>query len=122
MADICRQCGTEIPLGSNGCPACGFGSSVKLKLIGSAGEISTAIDLKIGKTLASKIVGDDSRFMDDVQFFLKTRDDKWFLKPYPRIKNPIFINGTEVTGEVELTSGDRISLKEKVAFMNVSCI
>lgn len=122
MANICKQCGTEIPAGSNGCPACGFGASVKLKLVGEAGEISTAIDLQFGKTLAERVVGTDSRFMDDVQFFLKTSDDKWYLKPYPRTKNPVFINGAEVTSETEIVQGDKISLKGKAAFMDVNCI
>ena len=49
MADICSQCGTEISADSNGCPACGFGSVVKLKLVGESGELSTIIDLKFGK-------------------------------------------------------------------------
>ena len=121
MADICSQCGTEIPTDSNGCPACGFGSVVKLKLVGESGELSTIIDLKFGKTLASKVVGSDSRFMDDIQFSLKTRDEKWFLKPWPRIKNPVYVNGVEIFSEIEIVTGDRISLKEKAAFMNVSC-
>ena len=122
MADICIKCGTEIPPGSNGCPACGFGSAVKLKLVGEAGELSTAIDLQFGKALASKVVGVDSKFMDDVQFSLKTRDEKWFLKPWPRVKNPVYVNGAEISSEVELNTGDKISLKGKAAFMDVSCV
>ena len=122
MADICSQCGTEIPPDSNGCPACGFGSSVKLKLVGEAGELSTAIDLQFGKALASRVVGFDSKFMDDVQFSLRTRDEKWFLKPWPRIKNPVYVNGVEISSEVELATGDKISLKGKAAFMDVNYI
>ena len=122
MADICKQCGTEIPPESNGCPACGWGASTKLKLVGEAGELSTTIALKFGKTLASKVVGEDSKFMDDIQFSLRVDDEKWYLKPYPRIKNPVFINDSEVTSEIEITTGDRISLKGKAAFIDVSCI
>lgn len=122
MVDICSKCGTEIPPDSNGCPACGYGATVKLKLAGSRGELSTAIDLQFGKNLAFKVVGLDSKFMDDIQFFLKTHDEKWFLKPYPRIQNPVFINGAEISSETELKPGDQISLKGKAAFMDVSYV
>lgn len=119
---ICHQCGTEIPTGSNGCPACGFGSKVKLILSGKAGELSAAVDLEFGKTLGSKVIGDDSRFMDDTQFYLKVRDEKWYIKPFPRQKNPVFINGNQVTQEIELSDGDKLSLKDKAGFIDVKYI
>jgi len=120
--ETCSQCGTEIPPGANGCPACGFGAATKLKLVGASGELSTAIDLQFTKAMGSRICGPDAKFMDDVQFFLKTRDEKWFIKPYPRVKNPVYLNGSEISSEVELSTGDKISLKDKAAFIDVSCI
>lgn len=122
MAVTCKQCGTEIPADSNGCPACGYGSLVKLKLIGESGELSTAIDLEFGKTLAAKVCGADAKYMDDIQFFLKIRDDSWSIKPFPRVKNPVFINDSELLEETILNTGDRISLKDKAAFIDVNCI
>lgn len=115
----CAQCGTEYPDTENGCPACGFGSAAKLMLRGQAGELSTAVDLDIGKNLGSKIVGSDCRYMDDVQFMLRFRDDKWYIKPYPRIKNSLYINGSALACEVELSDGDKLSLKNKAGFMDV---
>lgn len=115
----CPQCGTEIPEGSNGCQACGWGSKVKLQLSGKAGTLSTAIDLDIGKVLAAKICGDEAKFMDDVQFKLKVHDEQWFIKPYPRVKNPVHVNDNVLEIETALADGDRISLKGKAAFIDV---
>ena len=53
--NTCPNCGTEIPNGSNGCPACGYGALPKLKLVGESGELSTAIDLSFGKQFAEKV-------------------------------------------------------------------
>lgn len=116
----CSRCGTEYPDTENGCPACGFGSSPKLKLIGSAGEISTAVDLDFGKILGCRVIGDDCRYMDDVQFMLRFRDDKWYVKPYPRTRNPLYVNDTQISSETELSDGDRLSLKGKAGFIDVS--
>lgn len=116
----CPQCGTEISDGTNGCQACGWGAKVKLQLTGKDGMLSTAIDLEVGKVLASKICGDESRFMDDIQFKLKTRDDSWFIKPWPRVHNPTYVNGQPITVEIQLNDGDRISLKDKAAFIDVN--
>lgn len=122
MDNICPQCGTEIPEGSNGCQACGWGAIAKLQLSGKNGSISTAIGLEIGKVLGTKLCGDEARFMDDIQFKIRTADDKWFIKPYPRIKNPIHINGALIAGETAINDGDQISLKGKAAFIDVKMI
>jgi len=116
----CFRCGTEYPDTGNGCPACGFGSSPKIRLKGSSGEISTAIDIDFGKALGSRVIGEDVKYMDDVQFTLRIRDDKWYVKPYPRVKNPLYINDVEVSAETELSDGDRISLKGKAGFIDVT--
>ena len=118
----CDRCGTEYPDTENGCPACGYGSAAKLLLRGSAGEISTAIDLDFGKVLGSKVVGDDSKYMDDIQFMLRFKDDKWYVKPYPRVKNPLYVNGSPLAGETELSDGDRLSLKDKAGFIDVTYV
>ena len=115
----CAQCGTEYPDTENGCPACGFGAVIKLMLRGSAGELSTAVDLDIGKALGAKIIGPDSKYMNDVQFMLRCRDDKWYVKPYPRVKNPLYVNGSALACETELSDGDKLSLKGKAGFMDV---
>lgn len=120
--NTCPQCGTEIPEGSNGCQACGWGAMVKLQLSGKAGSLTTAINLNIGKALAVKVVGDESRFMDDTQFMIKVHDERWFIKPYPRVKNPVYVNSTELTCESELNDGDKISLKGKAAFIDVKFV
>lgn len=115
----CPQCGTELLAGSNGCQACGWGAKLKLQLQGAASTLSTAIELTVGKVLASKICGEDAKYMDDIQFKLKTRDDCWFIKPWPRVKNPTYVNGLPISSEVQLNDGDRISLKDKAAFIDV---
>lgn len=115
----CARCGTEYPDTENGCPACGFGAAAKLMLRGPAGELSTTVDLDVGKTLGAKIVGPDSKYMDDVQFMLRYRDDKWYVKPYPRVKNPLYVNGSALACETELSDGDKLSLKGKAGFMDV---
>lgn len=115
----CGRCGTEYPDAENGCPACGFGVAAKLVLRGTAGELSTTVDLDVGRTLGSRAVGPDSRYMDDVQFTLRRRDDKWYVKPYPRVKNPLYVNGSELACETELSDGDKLSLKGKAGFMDV---
>lgn len=124
MMDICSNCGTEIPAGSNGCPACGFGALPKLKLVGESGELSTAIDLTFGKTFAGKICGDAAKYMNDVQFYLKFKDEKWFIKPYPRTTNATFLDGNKLEEgkTVELHDLAKISLKNNVAEIEVQYI
>ena len=58
-----------------------LGAKLKLQLQGAASTLSTAIELTVGKVLANKICGEDAKYMDDIQFKLKTRDDCWFIKP-----------------------------------------
>lgn len=116
----CERCGTEYPDSENGCPACGFGAASRLRLRGEAGEISTAVDLDFGKVLGARVVGTDSRYMDDVQFMLRFRDDKWYVKPYPRVRNPLYVNGSQAFGETELSDGDRLSLKGKAGFIDIN--
>ena len=116
----CPQCGTELLPGFNGCPACGYGARTKIMLSGSLGMLSSTIDLEFGKTAGQKIVGDDAKYMEDLQFFLKVIDDKWLIKPYPRQKNPVFLNDSQLTAETVLNDGDKLSLKGKVAFINVN--
>lgn len=115
----CARCGTEYSDTENGCPACGFGASAKLTLRGQAGELSTTVDLDVGKALGAKIIGSDSKYMDDVQFMLRYRDDKWYVKPYPRVKNQLYVNGSALVSEIELSDGDKLSLKDKAGFMDV---
>ena len=115
----CDRCGTEYPDTENGCPACGFGSAARLTLRGAAGDLSTAVNLDVGKTLGAKVVGSDSKYMDDIQFMLRYRDDKWYVKPYPRVKNQLFMNGSALACETELSDGDKLSLKGKAGFMDV---
>ena len=57
--------------------------------------------------------------MDDVQFMLRYRDDKWYVKPYPRVKNQLYVNGSALVSEIELSDGDKLSLKDKAGFMDV---
>ena len=116
----CPQCGTELLPDSNGCPACGYGARTKIMLSGSLGMLSSTIDLEFGKTAGQKIVGDDAKYMEDLQFFLKVIDDKWLIKPYPRQKNPVFLNDSQLTAETVLNDGDKLSLKGKAAFINVN--
>ena len=115
----CTRCGTEYSDTENGCPACGFGASAKLTLRGQAGELSTTVDLDVGKALGARIIGLDSKYMDDVQFMLRYRDDKWYVKPYPRVKNQLYVNGSALVSEIELSDGDKLSLKDKAGFMDV---
>ena len=115
----CARCGTEYPDTENGCPACGFGAAAKLTLRGQTGELSTAVDLDIGKALGARIIGSDSKYMDDVQFMLRHHDDKWYVKPYPRVKNQLYVNGSALVRETELSDGDKLSLKGKAGFMDV---
>ena len=122
MATICSQCGTEIPDGSNGCPACGFGALSRLKLEGSLSAITTSLDLDFTKTLGAKICGEDSKFMDEIQFLVKFRDEKWYIKPYPRVRNEVFLNGSKLETVTELNDGDKLSLKDKALFIDVKTI
>ena len=115
----CSQCGTGLLPGFNGCPACGYGARTKIMLCGSVGMLSSTIDLEFGKTAGQKIVGEDAKYMEDLQFFLKVRDDKWLIKPHPRQKNPVFLNGSQLMSESVLNDGDKLSLKDKAAFIDV---
>ena len=119
---ICSQCGTEILPGSNGCPACGYGARTKIMLSGKLGILSSTIDLEFGKTAGQKVVGEDAKYMEDLQFFLKVRDDQWLIKPHPRQKNPVFLNGSQLMSESVLNDGDKLSLKDKAAFIDVKII
>ena len=116
----CSQCGTEIPAGCNGCPACGWGAVPKITLSGSEGSLSSAIDLEFGKSLAGKVVGEDAKYMDDIQFFLNLRGDTWYVKPHPRLRNPVWLNGTQLDTESPLSDGDELSLKGKAGFIKVN--
>jgi len=118
----CSQCGTEILPGSNGCPACGYGARTKIMLSGKLGILSSTIDLEFGKTAGQKVVGEDAKYMEDLQFFLKVRDDQWLIKPHPRQKNPVFLNGSQLMSESVLNDGDKLSLKDKAAFIDVKII
>lgn len=115
----CPQCGTELFPGSNGCPACGYGARTKIMLSGSLGMLSSTIDLEFGKTAGQKVVGEDAKYMEDLQFFLKVRDDQWLIKPHPRQKNPVFLNDSQLMAETVLNDGDKLSLKGKAAFIDV---
>lgn len=115
----CPQCGTEFLPGSNGCPACGYGARTKIMLSGSLGMLSSTIDLEFGKTAGQKVVGEDAKYMEDLQFFLKVRDDQWLIKPHPRQKNPVFLNDSQLMAETVLNDGDKLSLKGKAAFIDV---
>ena len=115
----CSQCGTEILPGSNGCPACGYGARTKIMLSGSLGMLSSTIDLEFGKAAGQKVVGEDAKYMEDLQFFLKVRDDQWLIKPHPRQKNPVFLNDSQLMAETVLNDGDKLSLKGKAAFIDV---
>ena len=121
-SEICKSCGTKIPEGMVGCPACGAGAIPKLKLVGKDGELSSLVDLDFGRAFASKLCGDESKYFDNINFFLKRRDDKWMLKPMTRAKNKVFLNSSEVLEESEIHSGDRISLNDKAAFIDVSLV
>ena len=63
----CPNCGTEIPEGTRGCPACGAGSIARIGLTGSAGSMSSGVDIVIGRIHAGRICGEDARFMDEKQ-------------------------------------------------------
>ena len=54
-----------------------------------------------------------------MQFMLRYRDDKWYVKPYPRVKNQLYVNGSALVSEIELSDGDKLSLKDKAGFMDV---
>ena len=117
---ICPKCGTEIPEGVKGCPACGEGSIARIVLTGSSGKISSGIDIDIGQTLASRVCGEESRFFDNRQFSLHKGDDAWTIIPNADAKNETFFNGTALTGEAKLDEGAEISLKGKAGFIRVS--
>lgn len=115
----CTQCGTEIPAGSNGCPACGFGSKVKLQLVGEAGTMTFPMNAEFGASQAGKVCGTDAKYMDETQFYVKVVDEVWFIKPHPRIRNKVYLNDAMITETTALHDGDRLSLKGKAAFMDV---
>ena len=116
----CPKCGTEIPEGTHGCPACGAEAVSRVVLTGSAGVMSSGVDLMFGRILAGRICGDESRFMDEHQFTLRKGDESWMLSPNMAVKNETFVNGVAVTGDTVLNEGDEISLKGKAAFIKVS--
>lgn len=120
MATICPKCGTEIPEGERGCPACGAGSISRIVLTGAAGSMSSGIDIDFGKIHAGRICGEDSRFMDDKQFTLHKGDDAWTIITNASAKNETFLNGSPVTAETALDEGFEISLKGKAAFIKIS--
>jgi len=94
----------------------------RLKLEGQLSSIMTSLDLDFTKTIGSKICGEDSRFMDETQFFIKFRDEKWYVKPYPRVRNDVFLNGSKLETVTELNDGDRLSLKGKAMFIDVKTV
>ena len=120
MATICPNCGTEIPDGETGCPACGTGSISRIVLTGAAGSMSSGVDLPFGRIHAGRICGEDARFMDEKQFTLVKGDDGWILSPNLSVKNETFVNGSPITGDTLLNEGDEVSLKGKAAFIKIS--
>ena len=122
MPTICPKCGTEIPDGTRGCPACGAGSIARIVLTGSSGSMSSGIDLDFGRIHGRRICGDDARFMDDKQFSLHKGDENWVISPNLSVKNETFVNGAAIAGDTAINDGDEISLKGKAAFIRVSFI
>ena len=119
---ICKNCGTKIPSGTIGCPACGNGAIPRLKLVGKNGQLSSLVDLDFGNALASKVCGDEAKYFNNINFLLKLKNDKWTVKQYPKTKNKVFLNGSEVLEESEIHSGYKISLNNKAAFIDVSFV
>ena len=116
---ICPKCGTEIPEGTRGCPACGAGAIGRIVLTGTSGSMSNGQDLDFGRILAGRICGEDARFMDEKQFALRKGDESWMLSPNLSVKNETFVNGAPVSGDTALNDGDVISLKGKAAFITI---
>jgi len=116
----CPKCGTEIPEGTRGCPACGAGSIARIVLTGASGSMSSGIDIDIGRIHAGRICGDDARFMEEKQFTLRKGDESWIISPNLAVKNETFVNGAAIAGDTALNEGDEISLKGKAAFIKVS--
>lgn len=122
MSSVCSKCGTVIPDGETACPACGAGSINKVILTGANNYISTSRDLPFSRVYAKRVCGeDDARFFgDDTQFTLHKESDYWTIIPSPEAKNQTYLNDGPLTEEKELQEGDRISLKNQVALMQVS--
>ncbi len=120
MATFCTKCGTEIPEGTRGCPACGEGSIARIVLTGASGTMSSGIDLDFGRIHAGRICGEEARFVDEKQFTLRKGSESWVITPNLAVQNETFVNGTAITGDTALNEGDEISLKGKAAFIKVS--
>ena len=120
MERVCPKCGTMIPEGVSGCPACGDGALKRIVLTGAAGVFSSGIDIEFGQALARKTSGDESRFLECRQFDLKRVGDGWSIAPVAGVRNETFLNGASLAAESPLNEGDEISVKGKAAFMKVS--
>ena len=120
MPSSCPKCGTEIPDGVKGCPACGEGSIARIVLTGSSGKISSGIDIDIGQVLIRRVCGEEARFFDNRQFSLHKGSDAWTIVPNADAKNETFLNGAPLAGETKLDEGAEISLKGKAGFIKVS--
>ncbi len=71
------------------------------------------IDTPVGRSLLSRVVGDEARYAAECQFHL-TRCEKraaWVISQDPNAVNPTQVNGNVVPlGGVPLSTGDRITI------------
>lgn len=120
----CPRCGTGNEKHIQTCHGmCGYIRYGRLILVSSTGEeIRLNLDGPVGKALLRRVVGEDSRFASEPQFYLNRCEDNtaWLIKQEARAVNDTLVNGVQVTeAGTKLTSGDEVTVGKDKARLRV---
>ena len=111
MSWICSACGSENEDSSRKCASCGEARAGVITLTGSVRSFSFQDTVEIGRVIYKRMCGEDSKYVDTLQYTIQKTDDGWFLLGSKRSKQVTLVNGTAAEeSAVELTDGAVIEI------------
>lgn len=124
MSWKCNRCGTENEELTQSCAGmCGYVRFGRLILVSLTGkEIKLNLNSSVGKALLKKLVGDDCRFVSELQFHLKRCEENaaWLILHETSATNPTLVNGISVGEEgTKLRTGSEITIGPDKARLRV---
>lgn len=121
MSWICSACGTENEDADCKCACCGEAQFGVLTLTGSIRSFSFRNTTEIGRVIYKRMCGDDSKYVDAVQYTIQKTDDGWFLLGSKKSKQLTLVNGTSAEeSAVELSDGAVIEIGSRTSDKRVA--
>lgn len=126
MSWTCEECGGTNPDSAFKCEGCGKSLRRNVHLCGPLKTLSFHAQSDIGRTVYSRLVGDESRYADRTQYQLAFLEDSgdWTLTPKPRTAQAVLVNGAACAENVPvvLRTGDVIELGSRKSDAKVAAI